>query len=176
MQPQHTECTAARKAVEKLLYSAAEPDFRLKLASNLSLYYSWAGAFTDMRRVVEMGERVIDTEMVSPLSQIMVKANRATLCWITGEPERAHEAIGEALQIAERSGVHLLDSYLRAQSVYASGVLNDPVTMGETLEAIRPQLSPHRRIDIAHYHFQMSWYKSLCGDYRLALESIHRGI
>jgi len=176
MQPQHAECAAARETVEKLLHSAAGPDLRVRLAFNLSLYYAWAGAFADMRRVVEMAEMTAATEMVSPLSRIMSKTGRGTLCWITGEPASAQQAIGEALQISKRSGVHLLDSYLRAQSVYASGILNDPAAMGETLEAVRTQLSPHRRIDIAHYHFQMSWYKSLCGDYRASLDYIRRGM
>jgi len=176
IQPQHPESTTARQTVENLLLVAPDQDFRVKMAASLSLYYSWAGAFTDMCRVVEIGERIIESESISPLSKIMVKMNRGTLCWITGQPGMAHEAIAEALQIAEQSGVHLLDSYLLSQSVYASGIQSDTKSMGETLEIISSKLSQHRRIDIAHYYFHMSWYKNLCRDYKAALEYIRHGM
>lgn len=170
LQPQHPESAIAREAAEKLLRNAPEPDFRIKVVTNLALFYSWSGAFVDMRRIVEAGEAIIANEPVSPLSRIMVKVSRGTLCWIIGDPAGAHEAIREALAIAEQSGVHMLDSYLLAQSVYASGIRNNPVEMAETLDVIKKHLSPARRIDIAHYYFQMSWYETLRENFSAALE------
>lgn len=164
LRPQDPDCNGARQVVELLLLDANNADFRIRMLANLSLYYAWAGAFADLRRVVETGERIIRDEMVSPLSRIMVKIHRGTLSWITGEPEHAHEVLSDALEIAEQSGVHLLDSYILAQSVYASGAQNDAQAMLVTLERIKTYLSPRRRIDMAHYSGQLAWYKELSND------------
>ena len=176
LQPQHPDCEIARHSVEAAAAKSGDPDFRIKLLSNLAFYYSWAGAFADMRRVVEMGEALVDSKPVSPLSRIMVKAHRGTLSWITGEPAATHDARREALEIAAQSGVHLLDSFIFAQSCYASGVQHDPESMAETLDSFKQHLLPGRRIDLAHYYFQVAWCMDLRRDFSSALEYAHQGM
>ncbi len=165
LRPHHPDCAAARKTVEEMLVHAADPEFRIRALSNLALYYSWTGKFTDMHRVVDASEAIVAQEPVSPLSRIMVKIHHGTLCWLVGRPQEVHALLGEALRIADLSGVHLLDAFVSFQYAYVHGIQDDPEAMLVALKSLKEQLSPHRRIDIAHYYFQMSWCKSLSRDY-----------
>jgi ATP/maltotriose-dependent transcriptional regulator MalT/DNA-binding SARP family transcriptional activator len=155
---------------ERLLNSHFNADFRIKNGANLALFYSWSGKFQEMRGVMETLELLAETENISPLSQILIKVNRGTLYWLTGEPEQACDTIQEAIDIGRQSGVHIMDSYSYAQLLYAKGVMQDLDGMRQILELMKKHLLEHRRIDVAHYKFHMGWYRILTREYSASLE------
>ncbi len=173
MQPKHLNFQGA---VERLLNSEFGADFRIKNGANLALYYLWSGRLQDMRRVVQTLNELAEQENISPLSQILVKTSCGNLHWVTGEPELACELILEAMNIARKSGVHILDAYCIAHLVYAKGVMQDLDGMREALVLMKKSLIEQRRIDIAHYLVLMSWYKSLRHEYKLSLELAREGM
>ncbi len=167
----------AKEMAERLLVdSSFNTELRIKNGTNLAIFYSWAGQFAEMRRVVETLEMLAKQENISPLSQILIKANHGTLCWITGEPEEASNIIQAAIDIARKSGVHILDSYNYAQLVYAKGIMQDLNGMRQSLAVMKGNLIEHRRVDVAHYLFLMSWYKSLTREYTESLEYARQSI
>lgn len=164
LQPHDPECIAARDSLEVLLYVVTNPDFKVRTASNLALHYAWTGALGDVHRVLAMADMITGEEMVSPLSRIMVRISHCMLCWLSGDPDGAEAAIDDAVRIAEQSGVHLLDSYILSQSIYASSLRGNVDAMTKALDKVQALLSPYRRLDLAHYHFLRGWCAILKGD------------
>lgn len=172
MQPQHPEMEQSRQRIESLIPVVPDPDFRIWMIGNLALYYNWTGSPADEERVLMLGKSIMAREHVSPLSQIMAAFFQSTCAWLAGQVDISEKLAAEALQVAEQSGVHMMDTHIIAQFIYAFGLRRDLPRMSEYLDRIQKILSPQRRIDLAHYHLQSGWLASLQGNQAQAVMHI----
>ncbi len=176
VQPQHPELELARANTEQMLVEAKDPDLRIKLANDLALHYSWVGDFEAHRRVVEIVRESSEGEVLNPLSRLLLGLSRGTLLWLSGNAVEAEVVAAEMLSVAETWGIHYMDTYSQALRIYARGTHGDLVGMGEALQEMQKCASPQRRLDLAHYHYLMGWYKSLCGEFAHAVAHARQGL
>jgi DNA-binding SARP family transcriptional activator len=159
-----------RLRIETLMHELPDLNFKCQAASNLVLYYLWFGTIADQRRIVQYIAAFRDHPAATPFSRILVRHAMACPDWMSGDNDRAMTLCEEGLQIAEQSGMHVLDLFLLAYQVYAHGCRRaDTAAMGPILERMRACLIPQRRLDAAHFHHLMGWYLSLRHRYDEAL-------
>jgi len=159
----------ARKSVEAMVHVVSNPDFLLKMICNLTICYTWMGDFEDKRGILKLGRSVIEREEVTPIFNISITLFEGGLEWMTGNIQKSLASVATAQHIAEQSGVHFMDAVIQSQNVYAYGVSGDASKMEASLNRFRELLSAYRRVDVAHYNFQLGWCLSLNLNYKQAL-------
>jgi ATP/maltotriose-dependent transcriptional regulator MalT/DNA-binding SARP family transcriptional activator len=169
LQKNQKHCRETCATLERFIDVEADPNLKIKLLSNLNLYYMWQGDFASASRICDTMERIIESEQVTPLSKIISSAGRSTVSYILGEPQAAKEPVIIALQLSQTTGIYLMHALIMSQLIYIHGMEEDLDKMQATLKASKPYLSPQCRLNYAHYLYQLAWYNSLMGEYDQAV-------
>lgn len=149
---------------ERLLPYAQHPAQKTALAQAISFYHLWITA--DQRRMQQVAEelaRGAAQGIFSPLLGISAVSLASHLRWFSGSNQLAIAQLEEASRLARDSGVHVLDSLLAAQFVYAHAYGGNYEQAGAHLTRMAALDSP-RRLDRFHYHYLAGWLAWLRGD------------
>ena len=141
-QPQHP--LVARWAARAAQLLRTFPDARggAGLIAFAAAYCVWAGDYVGARAIVnqfDLDRRAIEGD---PLSALTLCAMRAGVGWQNGDHEEAYAMIRLAQEIADNSGVHVLDSFILAQAVYTALSARDLPQAEHEIGRLRAQLIP----------------------------------
>jgi len=161
--------------VSALLQEYPSMDIQMDTAFCMSVYNLWKGEYQRNAILIEKAEAEIHHRKPSPFMEIRVKLMKGIHCWITAEYDSALKALSEGLDIADRSGVHVLDSLLwgfKAAAEMAPGNLESArIFLRNQMVSL---LGKDKTLEIFFHHVNSAWYAILEENPLLASE--HMGI
>ena len=162
--PQHPEMKALEKRMFALLRSDADVQLRLFAGAYLAHYSFWTGEIIKTRIVIDVIRELMKQALLSPLAFTTVKMNEAVFEWFEANLKGCLDEVRKGLDMAEKSGVHIIDNWLLAQEVYARLTLDDPGPAKPILDRMKPILNSRRYLDIGHYHHLCSLFYLKTGE------------
>lgn len=172
--PQHPEINNWAERGLSLARRHDDPAQLVRAVEFQSHFFAWIG---DLARAGALLEEINEFLAHSPVPVIVLLGNRmqeAVCRWNTAEFEAALTAVENGLELGRNQGVHLLNSRLAAQGVYASlgaGKLDDAEGY---LEIMADTTGTGRHLDISHLHYLRGWLAILRGDTGAALRESER--
>ncbi len=149
-------------------------DTYLRAFTNCALYYTWVGDFAECRILIEEMRKISRTRPASPFRLILFKLLEAILynsC--ADDTGRAAQVIAEGLEIAGRTGVHVIDHHLYGEAVCNALNEND-VEKGRALFAqMEGALGLGGRTHTSHYYYFAAWHQLLSGNVQQAMAYAH---
>lgn len=146
--PQHPMLAGWASRAAELVRALPHTAGSAGLIAFASCFYMWAGDFAAARDVldaVQLDRRIIESE---PLVAIMVHVSHCVLAWQSAEHEHAYELAAAAFQVADASGVHVIDGLVVAQLLYAATSSGDLPRAQDGLRRLRGLLIPRRRLEV----------------------------
>jgi ATP/maltotriose-dependent transcriptional regulator MalT/DNA-binding SARP family transcriptional activator len=147
------------------------PSSRILIGGQLGNYYGILGRIDKLASVAAQLELAMKRDGSHPLMRIHSHVALALNGWVLHH-NRFRQHIEQGLQLAQESGIHVLDNLLRSHGVYGSLIARDLKQAQHYLNGMRDNLDAAKRMDIAHYHYQMGWLKLLLGEGEKAEESL----
>ncbi|MFP5406791.1 MAG: hypothetical protein ACLGHY_10795, partial [Gammaproteobacteria bacterium] len=173
-QPQHPMLPGwAQRAAELI---RASPHARSNAApiAFATGWYIWAGEYGQARAVLEHVR--LDQGMIqsAPLNAISACISLCGIAWQDGNHEEALETAQLARTIADRSGVHVLDSVIAAQCVYTALSAGDAQLANEELAIVAAHSRAGAELHSSHYRFLRAGVLLLEGRLAEALDVAQR--
>ncbi len=119
-QPQHPMLRRWVRRATELLGELPDSRGKASLIVFATGYLVWAGDYAGAAQVTnhsDLDPRVIESD---PLSALMLCIMKCGVAWQNARHREAYALIDRAQQIADASGVHVLDSFIAAQAVYTA--------------------------------------------------------
>jgi DNA-binding SARP family transcriptional activator len=157
-QPHHPDMKLWEARMFRLVRSDGPNNLRLIAGNYLSHYYYWLGEMYKAGAVIDIMNALLETAAVSPLDFMTVKMEQAVHGWFIADFQASLEAVNRGLEEAGKSGVHLLDYRLLAQSVYARLSLDDARGAKNCLDRMKPVLNSRHYLDISHFYHLSGMY------------------
>ena len=96
--------------------------------------------------------------------------------WHMAEPDLCLQAAATGLDLADQSGIHLMDPNLLAQGVYGALIAGDRAKARALLTRLAGVVGGTQNVHESQYHFLMGWEALLAGERPRALEHARRGL
>ncbi len=170
IQPQDRDLPAWEQKMIAYMARTDDPEQRMMLSANLIFYYSWTGELDKMSRQIRELDAGKGFQSVSPLTRILWLTQQAVFAWFRADQEESLRLVQEALELSDRSGMHVMDSRVIAQGVFASLTAGDRKTAGSYLVKMKAVLNPKQRMDVAQYHWVSTYYYAIAGNLARAHE------
>jgi tetratricopeptide (TPR) repeat protein len=151
------------------------PASRVMIGGQLANYYGMMGRIDKLTAVIAQLEPAVRREQGAPFLRIHSLMALTLSGWMIRHND-FRQYLKQGLQLAQDSGIHVLDNLLLGHGVYGSLIAGDYAQAQAYLERQRNNLDESRRMDIAHYHFQKGWFKLLLGERVKAEESLRIGL
>ncbi len=169
-QPDHPEMRYWANRVLQCMRSDIDVAQRILIGGYLAHYRFWVGDVQAAGLILDQVRQLARTVELPPLIFAIWKMQEAVYYWHTAAFETCLKTVAEGLTGSEESGIHLLDSWLLAQAVYASLSRGDLAGAASFLDQMKPVLDGNRHLDISHYHYLSSWYHLLSDHLERALQ------
>jgi ATP/maltotriose-dependent transcriptional regulator MalT/DNA-binding SARP family transcriptional activator len=147
--------TALQQWINRALSSSQESRnsaVRLLACRRALLYYIWAGDRGASLTMLDEIGRIVELHSAPPAGLIaaqMIKAHY--YAWLGDESERALQLVEEGLSMADQSGIHVVDSFLAIQGVYAALNKGDEGNVVRYARKLEATLQPGRRYVVFHH-------------------------
>jgi two-component SAPR family response regulator len=169
-QPQHSDMKHYEERMVAMQRFGADAHMRIIAGTYLLHYLAWKGEILQARFVIAITRDLVKSVKLSPLAYITVMMCDAVFCWFTADLNGCLAAVNKGLEVAEKTGIHIIDNWLMAQEVYARLTLDDPELAKTALDKMKPDHNTHRFLDISHHHHLYSVYYLQAGNYDFALQ------
>lgn len=139
-----------KRAIE-LIESDISPDSKLSIASPLHLYHVYTGDYITASAIFDSLQQTINPETLSPISTIrwhLIRAVHAHM--VTVSIDNCLKSVDLGLEIAERTGIHLLDIPLYQTGAYASLIMGNCQRAEDYLKRMKPFIKPFSYFDIGN--------------------------
>jgi LuxR family maltose regulon positive regulatory protein len=157
--PQHPDTKKWVKRSLSLSMQIADINLCVRTFTHAIIYYCWIGDFTNCSIMVEEMKRKINPSSASPPILLAWKFAEAIMYGISASTHaKSIQAVSEGIEIAQQSGVHIMDNILFGHGVYGSFYIGDTLRAGEFLKKVELTLDSNRRNIVAQYHFLAAWY------------------
>jgi len=160
-QPQHPDLPKWAERLHHIVLGSDSYFMRLVLGNNLFQYHVWMGQFTSATLLFDVMHKASCSPDNDPLAMQCWCGLKAMYSWFAGDYETCLSAIADGVNLGEKSGVHLLDSYLFAQGVYSGLTLQHPEFAEDCLTEMTG-LTTKRTIDQSLYHHlacSVKWHR-----------------
>ncbi len=173
--PEHPDIDAwAERAA--VLSRAADVNRQMLTGFMLTTYHLWRGQHAKAAATLEQLSalaRSPDASLVVTLSWRVVEAYYH---WHMAEPDLCLRAAASGLDLADQSGLHLMDPNLLAQGVYGALIGGDRAKARALLTRLAGVVGGTQTVHESQYHFLMGWEALLAGERPRALEHARRGL
>lgn len=170
--PQHSAMATWMERMFALLNSDVDRDLRIQIGTYLSLYHYWIGDLALAEHTLSMSRQLAKTCRPTALALINLAMQEAVLHWHRARFDACITTVERGLAQAEENGVHILDNWLYAQSVYACLARGDLATAHNYLHRMQQSLVSHRHLDVCHFNYLFSLYHLQSGQARLAQQHV----
>jgi ATP/maltotriose-dependent transcriptional regulator MalT/DNA-binding SARP family transcriptional activator len=169
-QPQNPQLPEWAARTLHLLQFCTDANQGMQAGSHLLHFYVWEGDMFAASRVMEVLTHFAGAPGCQPVARIMGCALGGVYYWGIGNPKASLEQITAGLDLARATGMHVLDSLLYAQGVYANLVAGDLPAADELLRKVAASTRTHAYLEFGHFHFLSALVAQQKGDFSLALE------
>jgi ATP/maltotriose-dependent transcriptional regulator MalT/DNA-binding SARP family transcriptional activator len=150
--------------------SSANPEAGLRSRTNAAVYYIWTGMFDECAILIGEMTTKIRSEPVSPLRRISMKVPESMFYNTAVEfREQATRSVQEGLEIAQQTGVRIVDPLLYIQGVVSALNEGDPQKAEEFLLNVDKTLRSASRTHVSHYYCLLAWHQLFTGNTQKAL-------
>jgi len=164
-QPQHPDIEKWIERAVSLSMETSDINLCLRTCTNAITYYAWKADVTHCNMIYQKMKRKIQASVASPLTMLAWKFTESIMYSTSSlTSSKSRPAVLEGLEIAQASGVHILDDVLFCHGAYGSLYIGDIKMAGEFLEKVETTLDHRRRNNIAQFHFLSAWYNFLRGN------------
>lgn len=169
---------------ETLLESRSDPSLTLLTGFYLATYFVWMGDLSRTSRIFGLLLDIGRSPRASPQTLIAGHYARSHASWLVGDAAACLREMTQGLQIAERTGVHLIDPHLVAIGLYGALSAGMLEIAAELLQRMKAGVDPDRLMDTSHYEYVAGWHAWLRGNppdahghlERCLQQTLHAGI
>lgn len=175
-QPQHPLLARFAIRAAELLRTLPDLTGATELVAFASAYHLWTGDLDKAEAVLDFLQ--LDRQVMegAPLSALIVCIMKSGVAWQRADHEESYAMVAAAQEIADDFGVHVLDAFIAAQSVFTALSALDLERSREALEKMRGLLNPCRRLEAAQYGVFRSAVAVLAGRNDEALRLVEREV
>ncbi|MDA8090690.1 MAG: BTAD domain-containing putative transcriptional regulator [Nitrospiraceae bacterium] len=158
-----------------LAKKSGNAELHLRAFYNAMRYYGWIMGDIGVSRI--LADEVKRTSGHSaPLYQIGIMATEAYFDSMAGDPKTPIKLVSEGFDLAEKTGVHVMDFYLAHNGVIGAAIKNDIPLMKQYVEKMRTYLVPGRLCPESLYLHLSSWLRLLQGNMPEARELAKKSV
>jgi hypothetical protein len=164
----HPDLEKWQERCEVLLERCNNLHITADLMKNLFYSYQWLGQVHKARFMEERLQLSGNIGKVQPLVQVTLHYTTALAAAITGDQRLCRKKAVEALNLADKTGIHIHDTMMLVQdacTLLAAGELGEVET---TLKKMQETLLPFAIWDQGNYHFLRAWHAMQCGKMLIA--------
>ncbi len=138
--------------VTEIVFHSPVPALRLQLGHFLMIFHLWRGDFAKAGAILSAVPPPQGRPEDNTPSHLTWDAMRAMYAWWSADAETCFAAVEEGLDLADATGVHILDAYLYKYGVSAAVSLGRPERAVALLQRMsaRPRIST---MDRSFYHY-----------------------
>ena len=162
--PDHPKIGQWLEKMLALISGCGDINLRIQAFTFAALYSFWTGDHSRGAVVMDEVRGLARSPSASPMIHLTwMWLEAAVRIWIMASPLQGLETVSEALELAQKTGVHVWDHMLFALGVYASLVQGDFAKAEGFLKSLRATLTPSRRHGYSQYHYLEAWHAFLRG-------------
>ncbi|MEN6623724.1 MAG: BTAD domain-containing putative transcriptional regulator [Smithella sp.] len=138
---------------------------KMRLCTSSAYYYVCMGKFNRCGILIEEMKKDAQYQTSLPLSQIAFKGAEAL--WYNASADfegKAIQTISEGLNIALKTGIHVLDPTLLSYGITTSFIQGDMGKAGEFLSRMEKTVKEESRAFAGHYFYLSAWHSVLSGN------------
>jgi DNA-binding SARP family transcriptional activator len=173
--PEHPDIDAWADAADALSRTA-DVNRRMLTGFMLTTYHLWMGRHARAAVTLEQLRALTRSPDASPLVTLSWRVVEAYYHWHMAEPELCLRAAANGLDVAEQSGIHLMDPNLLAQGAYGALIARDHAKAHALLGHLAGIVGGGQNLHESQYHFLMGWEALLAGDRPRAAEHSRRAL
>ncbi|HYA43608.1 MAG TPA: BTAD domain-containing putative transcriptional regulator [Syntrophobacteraceae bacterium] len=166
-QPWHPDLEKTEELALSILPEITDQNIRTQILQALAVQYLFSGRTSGP--LLDIFHEMIQTPGIPPFLRIFLKVLETVYCSFTAEFEDMRKAVEEGLEIASRTGIHVLDAFLLGHGAHVA-------LYSENLEAAEPFLKKmEMHLDQTSvwtkefYHHLHGWRSLLKRDFSNAL-------
>jgi ATP/maltotriose-dependent transcriptional regulator MalT/DNA-binding SARP family transcriptional activator len=138
---------------------------------NLACYHYGGGELQQLEIVIDLLRELLQRQDVSPLARLTVSWVEAAHANLASKYDSCRKAVSEGLELAEASGIHVMDYLLMGQGALCSLKSGDPAGAKKFLKKMASSLGTAKPWEASFYHYAAGWEAMRRGD--LAQASLH---
>ena len=157
---------------EALLVVNIDANLRTMIGISLLLFYMWwIGDYLNAERILRLVRPLATAErQTGPLYRIMWKLLETGFHAVTNNQDACLKTIQSGLQLAEESGIGLLNFDINMQGAYINLFQGNLEKADEFLAIAQEYLNHTAHMDSSHYHYILTWTALCRGDLPRARE------
>lgn len=150
--PDHDELTSWATRAETVLTAICDADLSVMLAAQLGLYHARRGELVKAGDLRQRMEEVANTPGLTPPAQILWRKFTATCDGLNGAHDGSLAKADEALDLADRYGLHSFDAGIYLLATYAALAIDDYDRATAYLQRMEPMHRSGRRDHWVYHH------------------------
>ncbi len=160
----HPDLEKWQERCEMLLERCNDLQVKADLVKNLFLSYQWLGRVHKAQLMEERLQAMCNADNLPPLVQVILRYTLILAACISGNHRRCLEKAEESLALADKTGIHIHDVMVLAESACALLAAGELGEIEVTLKRMQENLMPFAVWDQGNYHFLQAWYAMQCGN------------
>lgn len=170
--PHHPLLEILEARFESVLRSIADPSLRVAAVCTFIFLPLWRGDTGKMRRIINEVGPLVNKASMPPLLRILWKNIECGYAWhIAASPHVAEQKLGDAIQIAQESGISILNGMLWAHGAYSALSAGNIVAAQDYLDQLESNLGMQRKHDLTESHYIRAGIEFLRADYSRAFDN-----
>jgi LuxR family maltose regulon positive regulatory protein len=169
-QPEHPDLPHWTRRVQSIVQNTPDNSHRMFIGYNLVLYWLWTGRIDEAGALVKIVSPAVKHAKAAPLPKLMWHRVMSLYHFYVLQSERGIRVVEQGLQLADATGVHLIDLSLFGVAVYHALVRGD-IALSEyylgRMTAVLHQGGTYAEI---YYRSQSSLVALLRGDFESAID------
>lgn len=167
-EPQHPELALWESRMLAMLALDVDPNVKIRGAMLLGKHYWYTGQYERAWPLVGKVAGELGKPGVMPYGQLVWHLLLQYDAWARGDALAGGHAATQALELAERCGIHLIDCHLLLHAACFALVRGDMSEAAKLLERAGAQHNPARRLEAWHLSASRAWASLLAGDHARA--------
>lgn len=162
--------------LRRLLRVAPDLNARFLLGASLVRYYGWTGDLAAMQSVMKRLQSQVDSPNLTPFTRVVWTALTSSCGWLVEYADAGLQAADQGLQLAQQTGIHLLDFYLLVQGAYSALALDRIDLAQQYIDRMPGTFKPERSVDMGQWIFVRGWLQLARNEHAAALASLREAM
>lgn len=173
--PDHPRFGAWLERLHSLMNEISDPNLCMQAAIQIAVCYSWFGQLAELATATERLRHA--PSGITPFYRIAAVMPQAIYLWQSHALfEECMQIIAKGRELADSTGVHVLDHFIREQGVYSALITGDIKTAEKLLLPAEQYVQDRRIVFRSHYAYMTAWIAWLKGDFVAAHVRIQEAV
>ena len=162
-QPSHPDFAFWQKKLEKIVLNHDDVENKLSLGCNLMNSYNYVSGIQKATLIFKSLKILSRNKSTAPLMQLLWCLQEANYLFMTGEYQYCEETISWGLDVAEKSGIHILNPYILTHGIFGGISYNRPEMLKFYREKFAQTTISPRLLDKSLFHYMeatVEWYEN----------------